>query len=101
MRTALTGRTHGCTDQPLRREDSPCQLGAVHTWHRAAQNSRGDFSGAGGTGRASATTTTIEDRKRIAGPAVAFLAQRRVTGRFDPRWPILNHEVAGFAEPYY
>src|SRR6266478_4748222 len=33
MRTALTGRTHGCTDQPLRREDSPCQLGAVHTWH--------------------------------------------------------------------
>src|SRR6266700_4201220 len=33
MRTALTGRTHGCTDQPLRREDSPCQLEAVHTWH--------------------------------------------------------------------
>src|SRR6266568_3155127 len=33
MRTALTGRTHGCIDQPLRREDSPCQLGAVHTWH--------------------------------------------------------------------
>src|SRR6266498_2695196 len=33
MRTALTGRTHGCTDQPLLREDSPCQLGAVHTWH--------------------------------------------------------------------
>src|SRR5262249_31636615 len=32
MRTALTGRTHGCTDQALRREDSPCQLGAVHTW---------------------------------------------------------------------
>src|SRR5262245_45953743 len=25
--------THGCTDQALRREDSPCQLGAVHTWH--------------------------------------------------------------------
>src|SRR6266536_1531088 len=36
MRTALTGRTHGCTDQPLRREDSPCQLEAVHTWHYAA-----------------------------------------------------------------
>jgi hypothetical protein len=35
MRTALTGRTHGCTDQALRREDSPCQLGAVHTWHAA------------------------------------------------------------------
>src|SRR6266487_108806 len=33
IRTALTGRTHGCTDQPLRREDSPCQLEAVHTWH--------------------------------------------------------------------
>src|SRR6266540_2988699 len=27
MRTALTGRTHGCTDQALRREDSPCQPG--------------------------------------------------------------------------
>src|ERR1700737_911844 len=33
MRTALTGRTHGRTDQALQREDSPCQLGAVHTWH--------------------------------------------------------------------
>jgi len=33
MRTALKGRTHGCTDQVLRREESPCQLGAVHTWH--------------------------------------------------------------------
>src|SRR5262249_5555435 len=28
-----TGRTHGCTDPSLRREESPCQLGAVHTWH--------------------------------------------------------------------
>src|SRR6266700_2695977 len=35
MRTALTGRTHGCTDQPLLREDSPCQLGAVHAWQAA------------------------------------------------------------------
>src|SRR6266550_7988631 len=31
MGTALTGRTHGCTDQPLLREDSPCQLGASPT----------------------------------------------------------------------
>ena len=33
MRTALTGRTHGCTDQYCKREEIPCQLGAVYTWH--------------------------------------------------------------------
>ena len=26
------GRTHGRTDQYCTREESPCQLGAVHTW---------------------------------------------------------------------
>jgi hypothetical protein len=26
------GRTHGRTDQYCIREESPCQLGAVHTW---------------------------------------------------------------------
>src|SRR5262249_17072213 len=31
-----TGRTHGCTDPSLRREESPCQPGAVHTWHEAS-----------------------------------------------------------------
>src|SRR5881296_1751788 len=35
MQTALTGRTHGCTDQCCTREENPCQLGAVHTWHIA------------------------------------------------------------------
>jgi hypothetical protein len=31
---ALKGRTHGCTDQGCcKREESSCQLGAVHTWH--------------------------------------------------------------------
>src|SRR6516164_8680584 len=29
---ALKGRTHGRTDQCCKREKSPCQLGAVHTW---------------------------------------------------------------------
>src|ERR1700675_310025 len=28
-----TGRTHGRTDQCCKSEESPCQLGAVHTWH--------------------------------------------------------------------
>src|SRR5471030_3389312 len=32
----LKGRTHGCTDQPCKREESSCQLGAVHTWHIAS-----------------------------------------------------------------
>jgi len=32
---ALKGRTHGCTDQCCKREESSCQLGAVHTWHKA------------------------------------------------------------------
>src|SRR4029450_3641954 len=32
---ALKGRTHGCTDQCCKREESSCQLGAVHTWHLA------------------------------------------------------------------
>ena len=27
------GRTHGCTDQCCKREESSCQPGAVHTWH--------------------------------------------------------------------
>src|SRR5450759_2716649 len=30
------GRTHGCTDQCCKREESSCQLGAVHTWHIAS-----------------------------------------------------------------
>jgi len=30
--TALTGRTHGCTDQCCICEESSCQPGAVHTW---------------------------------------------------------------------
>src|SRR4051795_10397396 len=30
------GRTHGCTDQCCKREESSCQLGAVHTWHFAS-----------------------------------------------------------------
>jgi hypothetical protein len=29
---ALKGRTHGCTDQGCKRDESSCQLGAVHTW---------------------------------------------------------------------
>jgi hypothetical protein len=29
---AHRGRTHGRTDQYFTREESPCQLGAVHTW---------------------------------------------------------------------
>ena len=38
------GRTHGCTDPSLRREESPCQLGAVHAWHiRDIPRSRMDF----------------------------------------------------------
>src|ERR1017187_2069852 len=32
---ASTGRTHGCTDQCCKREESPCH-GAVHTWHFAS-----------------------------------------------------------------
>ena len=28
----IKGRTHGRTDQCCTREESPCQLGAVHTW---------------------------------------------------------------------
>jgi hypothetical protein len=32
---ALTGRTHGRTDQACKREENPCQLGAVHTWRKA------------------------------------------------------------------
>ena len=31
----IKGRTHGCTDQCCKREESSCQLGAVHTWHKA------------------------------------------------------------------
>jgi hypothetical protein len=35
MCAALKGRTHGCTDQgSCKREESPFQLGAVHTWHK-------------------------------------------------------------------
>src|SRR3954470_7121108 len=44
----LKGRTHGCTDQCCKREESSCQLGAVHTWHEAAQSQCGGMSAAGG-----------------------------------------------------
>ena len=30
------GRTRGRTDQCCRRQESPCQLGAVHTWPNSA-----------------------------------------------------------------
>jgi hypothetical protein len=33
--TAPTGRTHGCTDQCCKGDESPCQPGAVHTCHLA------------------------------------------------------------------
>jgi hypothetical protein len=42
--TALKGRTHGRTDQCCTREESPCQLGAVHTWK---SNDRGRMSALG------------------------------------------------------
>jgi hypothetical protein len=33
---------NGCTDQNCNREETPCQLGAVHTWHLAdIRNLRG------------------------------------------------------------
>jgi hypothetical protein len=38
---AHRGRTHGRTDQYGTREESPCQLGAVHTWPINAQLRRG------------------------------------------------------------
>jgi hypothetical protein len=32
----LTGRTHGCTNQPrITVKENPCQRGTVHTWHDA------------------------------------------------------------------
>ena len=34
------GRTHGRTDQHCTREESPCQLGAVHTWPFATNDVR-------------------------------------------------------------
>ena len=34
------GRTHGRTDQHCTREESPCQLGAVHTWPLATDGVR-------------------------------------------------------------
>src|SRR6476661_9379142 len=45
------GRTHGCTDQCCKREESSCQLGAVHTWHLAATDVRDGMSAAGESGR--------------------------------------------------
>jgi len=33
---ANRGRTHGRTDQCCTRQESPCQLGAVHTWPLAS-----------------------------------------------------------------
>src|SRR5665811_857976 len=50
------GRTHGCTDQGCKREESSCQLGAVHTWHIAsfaALQHFGSYWGKSGHGRAS------------------------------------------------
>jgi hypothetical protein len=33
--TALTGRTHGCSDHCCLRKENSCQPGAVHTWPKA------------------------------------------------------------------
>ena len=41
-----TGRTHGRTDQCCIREESPCQLGAVHTWRRTTMTRGGLLTGA-------------------------------------------------------
>src|SRR5450756_616784 len=37
------GRTRGGTDQCCKREESPCQLGAVHTWHWADNSAASAF----------------------------------------------------------
>src|SRR5436190_19528018 len=42
VRTAPKGRTHGRTDQYCEREESPCQLGAVHTWHYSDESQCSD-----------------------------------------------------------
>src|SRR4051812_29363428 len=54
--TASKGRTHGCTDQCCKREESSCQLGAVHTWHITAQSQCAGMSATGESGFASSSS---------------------------------------------
>ena len=58
------GRTHGRTDQYCTREESPCQLGAVHTWplttHRGL-SADGRFRGEAEVGWAVEFAASVEN----------------------------------------
>jgi hypothetical protein len=58
------GRAHGRTDQYCTREESPCQLGAVHTWPLATNFSLGphvSFRGEAEVGRAAEPAASVEN----------------------------------------
>jgi hypothetical protein len=61
---AHRGRTHGRTDQYCTREESPCQLGAVHTWPFATNFSLApdvSFRDEAEVGRAAEFTVSVEN----------------------------------------
>jgi hypothetical protein len=61
---AIGGRTHGRTDQCCTRQESPCQLGAVHTWPIATNFSLGpdvSFRGEAEVGWAAEFAASVEN----------------------------------------
>ena len=75
------GRTHGCTDQCCIREENPCQLGALHTWHIAsfaALQHFGSYWGQSGHAERVLANLKTENLRRLSRSA---RAAQRVTGK--------------------
>src|SRR5665811_765828 len=82
IRDRLKGRTHGCTDQCCKREESPCQLGAVHTWHLADNPAAPAFVrywAAGSTGRCNTGVKSLRRGFELQGLSWPFV---ELTGHF-------------------
>jgi hypothetical protein len=100
MRTALTGRTHGCTDQGCTREESHCQPGAVHTWHLADNNPIADaylFSGEKRTSPQCSADAFMSTRSNTRRPA-SIRALQFYAPLCEPNW-CQSFPVCRFAFP--
>src|SRR3954468_5998570 len=92
--TALKGRTHGCTDQCCKRQESSCQLGAVHTWPLSdllVETFDVCFVGRSGLNICTALSSA-SDPKRTSRPLRSAHDQRYISRRSSER-PVLGLEA--------
>ena len=78
------GRTHGCTDQCCKREESSCQLGDVHTWHIATKSQCDpSINSVSGFGAVADIRPSVEAIAVVHSPAAFRRALLPSCGRFE------------------